>query len=406
MARDEEGESPEHWETATRLVRGGTMRSPIGEVAEALYLTQSFVYDTAESADARFAGDDPGYIYSRYGNPTVKMFEDRLALLEGAQACRAQASGMAAVHLALMGLVRAGDHIVAGQALFGSNRWILNNWAPRFGVEATMVHAPDVQAWRDAVRPNTKVFLIESPANPLLEITDIAAVSAVAREAGAKVIVDNVFATPILQKPLQLGADVVVYSATKHIDGQGRVLGGAVLGDTALLDEAYRDPIRHTGPALSPFNAWVLLGGLVTLDLRVRQQSATAASLADRIAAHKKVRALRYPGRADHPQAEIARRQMTGGTNAMLGGGTLIALDLGTQAAAFNFLNALEILDISNNLGDARSMATHPTTTTHRSMSDEQRLEIGLTPGWVRISVGLEGAGDLARDIERALDAA
>jgi O-succinylhomoserine sulfhydrylase len=313
---------------------------------------------------------------------------------------------MAAVHLALMGLVRAGDHIVAGQALFGSNRWILNNWAPRFGVEATMVHAPDVQAWRDAVRPNTKVFLIESPANPLLEITDIAAVSAIAREIGAKVIVDNVFATPILQKPLLLGADVVVYSATKHIDGQGRVLGGAILGANALLDEAYRDPIRHTGPALSPFNAWVLLGGLVTLDLRVRQQSATAATLADRIAAHKKVRACRYPGRADHPQAEIARRQMTGGTNAMLGGGTLIAMDLGSQAAAFNFLNALEILDISNNLGDARSMATHPTTTTHRSMSDEQRAEIGLTPGWVRVSVGLEGAGDLGRDIERALDAA
>jgi len=406
MAETPEGESPETWENATRLVRGGTMRSAFGETAEALYLTQSFVYDSAESANARFAGDEPGFVYSRFANPTVKMFEDRLALLEGAEACRAQASGMASIHMALMGLVRAGDHILAGQALFGSNRWILNNWAPRFGVETTMVPGPDVAAWRAAVRPNTKVFLIETPANPLLEITDIAAVCAIAREVGAIVVVDNVFASPILQKPLQLGADVVVYSATKHIDGQGRVLGGAILGKTALLDEAYRDPIRHTGPALSPFNAWVLLNGLVTLDLRVRRQSETAAALADLIAAHPKVRACRYPGRPDHPQYEIARRQMTGGGNAMLAGGTLIAFDLGDQAAAFNMLNRLEIVDISNNLGDARSMATHPTTTTHRSMTEEQRLEIGLTAGWVRLSVGLEGAGDLARDIERALDAA
>ena len=406
MADNTKGEDPETWENATRLVRGGSMRSPFGETAEALYLTQSFVYGSAESADARFAGDEPGFVYSRYANPTVKMFEDRLALLEGAEACRAQSSGMASIHLALMGLVKAGDHILAGQALFGSNRWILNNWAPRFGVETTMVPGPDVAAWRAAVRPNTKVFLIETPANPLLEITDIAAVAAIAHEIGAVGVVDNVFASPILQKPLQLGADVVVYSATKHIDGQGRVLGGAILGNTALLDEAYRDPIRHTGPALSPFNAWVLLNGLVTLDLRVKQQSKTAAALADLIAAHPKVKATRYPGRADHPQHEIARRQMTGGGNAMLAGGTLIAFDLGTQAAAFNVLNKLQIVDISNNLGDARSMATHPNTTTHRSMTEEQRQEIGLTEGWVRLSVGLEGAGDLARDIERALDAA
>jgi O-succinylhomoserine sulfhydrylase len=406
MAEDFGDERPETWENATRLVRGGTMRSPFGETAEAMYLTQSFVYGSAEQADARFAGEDAGFVYSRYANPTVKMFEDRLALLEGAEGCRAQASGMAAIHLALMGLVRAGDHIVAGRALFGSNRWILNNWAPRFGVEATMVPGPDVAAWRAAVRPNTKVFLIETPANPLLEITDIAAVAQIAHEIGATVVVDNVFASPILQKPLQLGADIVVYSATKHIDGQGRVLGGAVLGANALLDEAYRDPIRHTGPALSPFNAWVLLNGLVTLDLRVRRQSQTAAALADRIAAHPKVKACLYPGRADHPQHEIARRQMTGGGDKMIGGGTLVAFDLGTRAAAFNVLNRLEIVDISNNLGDARSMATHPSTTTHRSMSEEQRLEIGLTEGWVRLSVGLEGEGDLVRDIERALDAA
>jgi O-succinylhomoserine sulfhydrylase len=399
-------DDPRDWEVATRLVRGGTARSPIGETAEALYLTQSFIYDTAESADARFAGTDPGFIYSRYGNPTVSMFEERLALLEGAEGCRATASGMAAVHLALTGLLKAGDHVVAGKALFGSCRWILNNWAPRFGIETTFVDAPDTAAWQAAIRPNTRLFMVESPANPLLEITDIAAVAAFARQVGAKVVVDNVFATPIFQKPLQLGADIVVYSATKHIDGQGRVLGGAVLGANALLDEAYRDFIRHTGPALSPFNAWVLLNGLVTLDLRVRAQSAAAATLADRIAAHRKVRAVRYPGRADHPQHEIARRQLTGGGNEMIGGGSLVAFDLGSREAAFNFLNSLALVNISNNLGDARSMATHPTTTTHRSMTEDQRLEIGLTPGWVRLSVGLEGAGDLGRDIERALDAA
>jgi len=399
MADNDPIEDPNHWETATRLIRGGLARSPHGETAEALYLTQSFVYDSAESADARFAGDEPGFVYSRYANPTVKMFEDRLALLEGAEACRAVASGMAAVHLAISGLVKAGDHIIGAQAMFGSCRWILNNWAPRFGVETSLVPGADIAAWRAAVRPNTRLLFIESPANPLLEITDIAAVCALAKEIGAKVVVDNVFATPLFQKPLTLGADVVVYSATKHIDGQGRVLGGAILGDTALLDEAYKDIMRHTGPALSPFNAWVLLKGMETLDLRVRRQAETAAVLADQIAAHPKVRALRYPGRPDHPQYEIAQRQMTGG-------GTLIAMDLGDRVAAFNFLNALKIVDISNNLGDAKSMATHPNTTTHRSMTEEQRLEIGLTEGWVRLSVGLEGAGDLARDIGRALDAA
>jgi O-succinylhomoserine sulfhydrylase len=399
-------DDPKDWEVATRLVRGGSLRSSYGETAEALYLTQSFLYDTAEAADARFAGNDPGYIYSRYGNPTTTMFENRLALLEGAEGCRATASGMAAVHLALTGLLRAGDHVVAGKALFGSCRWILNNWAPRFGIETTFVDGANTAAWRAAVRPNTKLFFIESPANPLLEITDVAAVAAIAKEAGAKVVVDNVFATPIYMKPLTLGADIVVYSATKHIDGQGRVLGGAMLGANALLDEAYRDFIRHTGPALSPFNAWVLLNGLTTLDLRVRAASATAASLADLIAAHPKVKATRYPGRADHPQHEVARRQFTGGGNEMIGGGNLIAFDLGDREHAFNFLNALQLVSISNNLGDARSMATHPSTTTHRAMPEEQRLEIGLTAGWVRISIGLEGAGDLARDVERALDAA
>ena len=391
-------ENPNDWGLATRLVRGGLDRSGHHEMAEALYLTQGYVYDTAASADARFSGEEPGFVYTRYGNPTVKMFEDRLALLEGAEACRATATGMAAMHLAFMGLVKAGDHVVAGRALFGSCRWILQNWAPRFGVDSTLVYGPDLAAWRAAVRPNTKVFLIETPANPLLEVCDIAAISALAREIGAKVVVDNVFATPIFQSPLKLGADIVFYSATKHIDGGGRVMGGAVLGSAALMDEAYKDIARHTGPALSPFNAWVLLKGLETLDLRVRAQAATSAILADVIAAHSSAVAVRYPMRADHPQHEIARRQMSGG-------GTVVALDLGSQVAAFRFLDALEIVDISNNLGDAKSMATHPTTTTHRSMTEEQRVEVGVTPGWVRLSVGLEDAGDLTRDIARALDA-
>ncbi|HEY1879290.1 MAG TPA: O-succinylhomoserine sulfhydrylase [Caulobacteraceae bacterium] len=392
-------ENPKDWDVATRLVRGGLARSAHGEIAEALYLTQSFAYDSAEAADARFSGEAPGFIYARYANPTVAMFEERMALLEGAEACRALASGMAAVHLALMGLLKAGDHVVAGKALFGSCRWILSTWAPRFAVEVTFVDAPDLAAWRAAVRPNTKVVFVESPANPLLEICDIAAICDLAHAAGARVVVDNVFATPLFQSPLKLGADIVVYSATKHIDGQGRVLGGALLASAALIDEAYRDPMRHTGPALSPFNAWLLLKGLETLDLRVRRQSDTAASLADRIAGHRKVAACRYPMRTDHPQHAIARRQMSGG-------GSVVAFDLGSQAAAFAFLNALELIDISNNLGDAKSMATHPTTTTHRSMSEAQRTEIGLTPGWVRLSVGLESPADLARDIDRALEAA
>jgi O-succinylhomoserine sulfhydrylase len=399
MADDFDPEDPASWEVTTRLIRGGIARSPHGETSEPIYLTQSFVYDSPESADARFAGTEPGFIYARYGNPTVKMFEDRLALLEGAEACRATASGMAAVQLSIMGLVSAGDHIVSGKALFGSCRWILNHWAPRFGVETTLVHGPDLAAWRAAVRPNTRLFFIETPANPLLEICDIAGICAIAREIGAKVVVDNVFATPLFQSPLELGADIVVYSATKHIDGQGRVLGGAILGDTALIEERYKDMIRHTGPSLSPFSAWVLLKGMETLDLRVRRQTETAGILADLIAAHPKVAACRYPGRPDHPQYALAQRQMSGA-------GTVTAFDLGSREAAFRFLSALKLVDISNNLGDAKSMATHPNTTTHRSMTEEQRQEIGLTAGWVRLSVGLEGAGDLARDIGRALDAA
>ena len=392
-------EDPQDWEIETQAVRGGLARTPYGEISEALFLTQSFAYETAEAADRRFSGEEPGFIYQRFGNPTTDIFERRLALIEGAEACRATASGMAAVQLSLMGLVRAGDHIVAGRALFGSCRWILSEWMPRFGVETTYVDATDLSAWEAAVRPNTRAFLIESPANPLLEVTDIAGVAQIAREAGAKLVVDNVFATPVFQKPLALGADVVVYSATKHIDGQGRVLGGAILGSAELITEAYKDMHRHTGPALSPFNAWVLLKGLETMDLRVRRQTETAATVADAVAAHAKARQVVYCGRDDHPQAAVIARQMSGG-------GNVIAFDLGSREAAWRFLDALEIVDISNNLGDAKSMATHPSTTTHRSMPEAEREAIGLTQGWVRMSVGLEGARDLVRDVTRALDRA
>ena len=390
-------EDPKDWSPATRLVRGGLERSHHGETSEALFLTQGYVYESAEAAEARFKGEAAGYIYSRYANPTNRMFEERLALLEGAEACRSTASGMSAVQLALMGLLRAGDHLVSGRALFGSCRWIVANWLPRFGVETTIVDGRDLDAWRAAMRPNTRAIFMETPANPLLELVDVQAVADIAHEVGAKVVVDNVFATPIFQKPLELGADVVVYSATKHIDGQGRVLGGAVLGKAELLEEAYRDVIRHTGPTLSAFNAWVMLKGLETLDLRVRRQTETALQLCSLFEGHAKVRAFAYPFHRAHPQHELALRQMSGG-------GTVIAFDLGTKQAAFNFLNALEIIDISNNLADAKSLATHPSTTTHRALSEEERQALGLTEGWIRLSVGLEGPSDLARDISRALD--
>lgn len=389
--------SPKDWKPQTRMVRGGMARSPYGEISEALFLTQSFAYDSAAAADRRFSGEDPGFIYQRFGNPTTQMFEDRLALLEGAEVCRATASGMSAVHVALQGLVRAGDHVVAGRALFGSCRWILSQWMPRFGVEVTFVDATDPAAWAAAVRPNTRAFLVESPANPLLEVTPIAEVAEIAHEAGARLVVDNVFATPVFQKPLELGADIVVYSATKHIDGQGRVLGGAILGGAELMTESYRDILRHTGPALSPFNAWVLLKGLETLDLRVRRQADNAVRVTEALASHAAVRRVVFPGRPDHPQANLIARQMSGP-------GNVVAFDLGDRARAWAFLDALGIVDISNNLGDAKSMATHPSTTTHRSMSESERLEIGLTEGWVRMSVGLEDAGDLADDVLQALD--
>lgn len=384
---------------ATAMVHGGTMRSPFGETSEALFLTQGFVYPSAEAAEARFRGDEPGYVYSRYSNPTTRMFEERMVALEGAEDARATASGMAAVSAALQCSVQAGDHVVAARALFGSCRYIVETVLGRAGVASTLVDGRDLDQWRAAVRPETKVFFLESPTNPTLEVIDIQAVAEIAHAAGAILIVDNVFATPMQQKPLALGADVVVYSATKHIDGQGRCLGGVILSSQRWIDETLQDFFRHTGPSLSPFNAWTLLKGLETLPLRVRQQTENASRLADLLAGSSKVRRVIYPGRADHPDAAVIARQMTGGS-------TLLAFELeGGKEAAFRFANALTIAKISNNLGDAKSLVTHPATTTHKNLKEEARAELGIGPGLLRFSAGIEDGEDLAEDMERALRA-
>jgi O-succinylhomoserine sulfhydrylase len=389
-----------NWKPQTKLVHGGTLRSGFGETSEAIYLTQGFVYDTAEAAEARFKGEAEGFIYSRYANPTVDMFEKRMCALEGAEDARATASGMAAVAAALLCSVKAGDHVVAARALFGSCRWIIEKQMPAYGVESTLVDGTDLSAWEKAVRPNTKLFFLESPTNPTLEVVDIAAVAKLADSIGARLVVDNVFATPMQQKPLELGAHVVVYSATKHIDGQGRCLGGIVLSDKEWIDKNLHDYFRHTGPSLSPFNAWTLLKGLETLPLRVRQQTESAGRIADFLAGHAKVERLIYPGRADHPQADVVRKQMKGGS-------TLLCFDVkGGKAGAFAFQNALEIVRISNNLGDAKSLVTHPATTTHKNLTEEARAELGMNPGTVRLSVGLEDLDDLMADIDRALSKA
>jgi len=385
------------WGLATRLVRGGLDRSANKETAEALYLTSGFVYDSAAEADARFAGTSPGYIYGRYANPTVAMFERRLADLEGAELCFATASGMAAVTAAVMAPLKAGDRVIAARALFGSCLWLLDTLLPRFGVEVELIDGADLEAWRQACTRPARVALIETPANPTLSAVDIAAVREILPK-GALLIADNAFASPVLQNPLQLGADVVVYSATKHIDGQGRTLGGAILGSELLLNELYREHLRHTGPALSPFNAWVLLKGLETIQLRVEAASRSAAALADRLSAHPRVERLLYPGRADHPHAAVHRRQMRSG-------GTLLTFDVaGGQEAAWRMLDRLRLIDISNNLGDSKSLATHPQSTTHRRLSPEARAAIGVNPGTVRLSVGLEDVADLEQDLLDALE--
>ncbi len=378
------------------MVHAGIERSRHGEMSEALYLTQGFAYPSAEAAEARFNGEDEGFIYARYGNPTVRMFENRIAALEGAEDAFATASGMAAVSGALIAQLKAGDHVVAARALFGSCLYILEKLLPRFGVETTLVDGPDLDQWRAAMRPETVAVFLETPANPTLEIIDIAAVSEIAHGVGARVVVDNVFASPIFQRPLALGADVVVYSATKHMDGQGRCLGGVVLGTKRFICDILQPYLKHTGGALSPFNAWVMLKGLETLDLRARAQAASAALIADRLAAHPKVARVFYPGREDHPQREIAARQMETG-------GTMIAFDLGGKAAAFRFMNALRIVTISNNLGDAKSIITHPATTTHQRLEESRRQALGIGRGLLRFSVGLEAPEDLIADVVGAL---
>lgn len=391
---------PESWSPETQLVHGGVLRSQFGETSEALFLTQGFVYASAEQAEARFKNEDPGFQYSRFGNPTVAMFEERIRLLEGAEVARATATGMAAVTAGLLSFLKAGDHVVAARAMFGSCRYIVETLCPRFGIAATLIDGRDIEAWKAALRPNTKAFFFETPANPTLDLVDIEAVSAIARKAGVTTVVDNVFATPMLQRPLAHGADVVVYSATKHIDGQGRCLGGAVLCSNKFLTDHLQDFIRQTGPSLSPFNAWVMLKGLETLPLRVKAQSSSAAVIADQLAGTKGVSRVIYCGRDDHPQAALAKKQMTGG-------GQMIAFEVeGGKEAAFRLQNALKIIKISNNLGDAKSIITHPPTTTHYRIGPEARAELGITDGMLRLSVGLENEQDLLADLDQAVKAA
>jgi len=387
------------WGLETRLVHGGSLRSQFAETSEALYLTQSYVYASAEEAEERFKSE-AGFIYSRYANPTVAMFEERMRLIEGAEAARATATGMAAVTSALLCFLKAGDHIVAARAMFGSCLYVAQELCPRFGIACTLVDGRDTGAWARAARPNTRAFFFETPANPTLDLVDIAAVSEIAHKAGALVIVDNVFATPLMQKPLQLGADVVVYSTTKHIDGQGRCLGGAILCSQKFLKDHLHTFLRQTGPALSPFNAWVMLKGLETLPVRVRAQCDSAARIADHLAGRPGILRTLYCGRPDYPQAALARRQMSGF-------GQVVTFEIaGGKPAAFRFLNTLRLIRISNNLGDAKSLITHPATTTHQRLKPEARAELGISDGMLRLSVGLESVSDLAADLDRALAAA
>ncbi|QOZ31009.1 O-succinylhomoserine sulfhydrylase [Bradyrhizobium sp. CCBAU 53421] len=393
-----ESEGTARFRPETRLVHGGTLRSQFGETSEGLFLTQGYVYDTAEQCEARFKGQDPGFIYSRYSNPTIAMFERRMIELEGAEAARSTATGMAAVTTAILAPLKAGDHVVASKALFGSCLYVVQDLLPRYGIETTLVDGLDLDQWQRALRPNTKTFFLESPTNPTLDVLDIGAIARIAHGGGARLIVDNVFATPIWQSPLSLGADVVVYSATKHIDGQGRCLGGIILSSEAFIAEHIHNFMRQTGPSLSPFNAWVLLKGLETLGVRVRAQTENAAKIAEALAKHPKITRLVYPGRADHPQAETVKKQMGAGS-------TLVGFEVKDgKAGAFRCLNALKISRISNNLGDAKSLVTHPATTTHQRLAPEARAELGISEGFIRFSAGLEHPDDLIEDFERALE--
>ncbi|MEO7268890.1 MAG: O-succinylhomoserine sulfhydrylase [Knoellia sp.] len=381
----------------TLAVRGGLTRSGFDETSEAMFLTSGFVYESAEQAEAAFKDEIEKFIYSRYGNPTVTMFEERLRLLEGAEACFATASGMAAVWVALAALCGKGDRIVSSRALFGSCFVIIDEILPRFGVEAVFVDGPDLAQWEEALSVPTAAVFFETPSNPMQELVDIEAVSRLAHAAGAKVVVDNVFGTPVFSRPLEHGADIVVYSATKHIDGQGRVLGGAVLGPAEFIDGPVKNLMRHTGPAMSPFNAWVLVKGLETMSLRVAQMSANALRLGRHLEGREGIVRVIYPMLESHPQHELAQRQMTGG-------GTVITFEVeGGKDVAFKVMNALQLVDISNNLGDAKSLVTHPATTTHRRLTPEARAAVGITDGTIRISVGLESVEDLIEDVEAAL---
>jgi O-succinylhomoserine sulfhydrylase len=383
------------WRTATQAIRGGTARSEWGETSEALFLTSGYTYDRAADAAARFAGEQEGMTYSRLQNPTVQMLEERIALLEGAEACRTMCSGMAAMTAALMCQLAAGDHLVAGRAAFGSCRWLTDTLLPRFGVETTIVDGRDVAAWEAAIRPNTRVFFFETPANPTLDIVDLQAVCRLARAHGITSVVDNAFATPLLQRPLEFGADVVAYSATKMMDGQGRVLAGAVTGTAEFIEKTLLSFTRNTGPTLSPFNAWVVLKGLETLDLRIRRQSANALEVA-RFLAGRVERTL-YPGLESHPQHDLAMAQMAAG-------GTILSLYLdGGRAQAHALLDALELVDISNNIGDSRSLMTHPASTTHAGLSAEVRAEMGVEEGLLRLNIGLEDPADVIDDLDSAL---
>ena len=385
---------------ATLLVRGGGERSGYEETCEALFLTSGFVYGSAAEAEAAFKAEGSRYVYSRYRNPTVTMFEERLRLIEGAEACRATASGMAAVFAALLCKLRAGQRVVASRALFGSCHYIIAELLPRWGVESVLVDGRDLSAWEAALAPGAAVAFCESPSNPAMDLIDIEAVARLVHRAGGSLVVDNVFATPLLQKPLKLGADVVVYSATKHIDGQGRALGGAILASEKFIKDDLGLFYRHTGPSLSPFNAWLLLKGLETLELRVERQCRTAVAIAGFLESHPKVARVIYPGLPSHPQYDLACRQMKAG-------GTLVAFDIdGDKEACFRFLDALRLVDISNNLGDSKSLVTHPATTTHSRLKPEEREALGIGDGLVRLSAGLEAEADLIGDIERALAAA
>jgi O-succinylhomoserine sulfhydrylase len=387
------------WNKKTNLVHAGNRRSQFNEVSEAIFLTQSFVYETAEDAEKRFASDLPNddFIYTRYGNPTIAMFEDKIAAIEGAEAAFATASGMAAVNGALMSMLSAGDHVVAARALFGSCLYILENILPSFGVRVTFVDGTDINQWKKAISQETKAVFFESISNPTLEVIDIKAVANIAKSVGALTVVDNVFTTPIFSNALSLGADVVVYSATKHIDGQGRTLGGVILGSEDYIRNTVEPFMKHTGGSMSPFTGWVLLKGLETLDLRVQAQSDSALEIAKSLIGHESISSVIYPGLEAHPQYDLCREQMKKG-------GTVIAFELlGGKEAAFSLMNSLELVLISNNLGDAKSIITHPATTTHQRLSADRRQQLGITQGLLRLSVGLEDSKDLIKDLSSAL---